>query len=329
MINRSPYADTRVLHSAINIRSDDEALNDERNKGKSFEVQSGRIDYVAYFWLAVVVILTITTYPFTNYNTDDGIVFQHVWYCGWLTAVSTGLGVVPFLFLNDPEKYYIGISNAVAGGMMVSASYSLAYEGATFDEVSGAFGFHSGFRLVLGIIIGIVFILLIKKVLDQYEDLKMGNIEGASYKKILLIMLVMTLHSLTEGIGIGVSFGGRNGQRLGKLISLSLAVHNIPEGVAVCAVLTSRKVDKLRAALWAIFTSLPQPLCAVPAYMFIEHMLYTLPSGLGFAAGAMAYVAIFELLTEAVEHTSLTTTTCVAALSCAGMFVIQSFVKDL
>ena len=106
-------------------------------------------------------------------------------------------------------------------------------------------------------------------------------------------------------------------------------MHNIPEGIAICAVLTSRKVDKLRSALWAIFSSLPQPICAVPAYMFIEHMLYTLPSGLGFAAGAMAYVAFFELLTEAVEHTSLPITTVVAGASCIVMFIVQALVKEL
>jgi zinc transporter, ZIP family len=321
MINRSYTPDGK---GATNIST----KNDESNKGKSFDV-SWKFDWPAYICLALVIGITIFTYPFADYGADDEIVMKHVWYCGWLTAVSTGLGVFPFLFIHEPEPFYMGISNAVAGGMMVSASYSLAYEGATFTEVRGMYGFHSGFRLVLGMVVGVVFIVVIKKVLDRYEDLKMGDIQGASYKKILLIMLVMTLHSLTEGIGIGVSFGGRNGGRLGKLISLSLAVHNIPEGIAVCAVLTSRKVDKLRAALWAIFTSLPQPLCAVPAYMFIEHMLYTLPSGLGFAAGAMCYVAVFELLTEAVETTSLGVTTVVATISCGAMFVIQGLVKNL
>jgi len=324
MINRAYTPDAKASgHS-----TDTDNNNDESNKGKSFSV-NWKFDWPAYICLLIVIGITIFTYPFADYGVDDEIVIKHVWYCGWLTAVSTGLGVFPFLFIHEPEKFYIGISNAVAGGMMVAASYSLAYEGATFTEVQGMYGFHSGFRLVLGMVIGVAFILLIKKVLDQYEDLKMGDIQGASYKKILLIMLVMTLHSLTEGIGIGVSFGGRNGGRLGKLISLSLAVHNIPEGIAVCAVLTSRKVDKLRAALWAIFTSLPQPLCAVPAYMFIEHMLYTLPSGLGFAAGAMCYVAVFELLTEAVEHTSLPVTTVVASVSCLLMFAVQALVKTL
>ena len=71
----------------------------------------------------------------------------------------------------------------------------------------GYYGYHSLFRVSAGFILGVVFILSTKKILDQYEDLKFGAIEGAGAQKILLIVFVMTLHSLTEGIGIGVSFG--------------------------------------------------------------------------------------------------------------------------
>ena len=154
-----------------------------------------------------------------------------------------------------------------------------------------------------------------------------GDIGGASFQKMVLITFVMTLHSLTEGIGIGVSFGGKHGNQLGQFISMSLAVHNVPEGLAVALVMTQRKCSVLRAALWAVFTSLPQPCMAIPAFIFVEKFIVMLPAGLGFASGAMAYVAVFELLTEAVEDSSIFTAGIIGVSSCAVMMGAQSMLK--
>jgi zinc transporter ZupT len=146
----------------------------------------------------------------------------------------------------------------------------------------------------------------------------------------VLLIAVMTLHSFSEGVGIGVSFGGSSGHRLGPLIGTTLCVHNIPEGLgspfssfdsdsslglAVALVLVPQGIDLISAAVWCILTSLPQPLTAVPAFLFIEHAAAFLPvgmrsfryfethcccsQGLGFAAGAMIWVCLTDLVSEA------------------------------
>lgn len=142
-------------------------------------------------------------------------------------------------------------------------------------------------------------------------------------------MLVMTIHSVSEGIGIGISFGGANGHYLGKFISLSLACHNIPEGLAIALILRSRNISYLRTTLLCIFSSIPQPLMAVPAYYFIERFLPILPIGLGFASGAMLYVALFELIPEAVTDCKYTYTAIGATLSFIIMYSIQEYLHTM
>ena len=110
----------------------------------------------------------------------------------------------------------------------------------------------------------------------------------------------MTAHSAAEGVGVGASFGG--GDALGLAITIAIAIHNIPEGVTISLVMVPRGASVRSAALWSIFTSLPQPLLAVPAYLFVEQFTAILPAGLGFAAGAMVWMVWRELLPEAIRQ---------------------------
>ena len=86
----------------------------------------------------------------------------------------------------------------------------------------------------------------------------MLDIKGAEATKVVLVIGIMTLHSFGEGSGVGVSFAGSKGFTQGLLVTLAIAVHNIPEGLAVSMVLASRGVSPQNAMLWSIITSLPQ-----------------------------------------------------------------------
>jgi zinc transporter ZupT len=233
-----------------------------------------------------------------------------------LTAVATGLGALPFAFAKHPTRRWLGASNAVAAGLMLAASFGLIYEGVN----------HGLFRTLAGALLGLGFIVAARRLLRKNEHPAVfAGMGGLDARKALLIVGVMTVHSFTEGVGIGVAFGG--GEALGLFISLALAVHNIPEGLAISLVLVPRGVGWVRAAWWSIFSSLPQPLMAVPAFLFVEVFRELLPYGLGFAAGAMIWMVFSELVPDALEEASENLIAVVITLSIVAMVAFQVLIR--
>ncbi|MCH9650173.1 MAG: ZIP family metal transporter [Deltaproteobacteria bacterium] len=229
-----------------------------------------------------------------------------------LTALATGLGALPFAFLRQVSTRGLALAESLAAGLMLGASFSLIAEGShyglTQTLTGGAFG---GLLLLAG-----------KRLLDGH-DIQFGEIRGAGARRILLILAIMTLHSFSEGIAVGVSFGG--GQKLATLITLAIAVHNIPEGLAISAVLRPQGASLLACAGWSIFSSLPQPLMAVPAFLFVETFQPVLPYGLGFAAGAMVLMVFLELLPEAYEKADSENVALWTTLALVAMVLFQTY----
>jgi ZIP family zinc transporter len=234
-----------------------------------------------------------------------------VFLAAFVTALATGLGALPFLFGKHPKRGWLGLANALAAGFMIGASVGLAHEGA----VLGAG------RTVLGALAGAASIAFASRLLGRDRELHLGVLEGADALRALLIVGVMTVHSFTEGVGVGVAFGG--GEELGVAIAVAIAVHNIPEGLAISLVLVPRGASVRSAAAWSVFSSLPQPLMAVPAYLLVATFEPFLPVGLGFAAGAMLWLVGRELLPEALRETSSVTSAAVVVGSAAAMIALQ------
>jgi zinc transporter ZupT len=256
-----------------------------------------------------------------------------VWWYGWLTCLSTGLGALPFACAQELPPFVVGAANAVAAGMMISASANMMYEAWSLpDDEMAATGLESvgsEWRMLGGLLVGFAFIRMTTTCVDDSENTHFENLQGLDAKKALVIFMVMFLHSLAEGIGIGVSFGSSAPPHLGLLVTMSLAVHNIPEGLAISLVMIPKGVPVFQAALWSIFSSLGQPVLALPAFAFVESFLPWVPVGLGFAAGAMIYVAIFELLKDALESDATPTTIAVTTFtSMAAMGALQWLLKE-
>jgi len=232
-----------------------------------------------------------------------------------LTAIATGLGALPFLFFRKVNKKWLGYSNAVAVGLMLTASFTLIFE-----------SLHYGlWKTVLGVFLGLVFIILSSRWLNGKENLSISNLKGADARKAILILGVMTLHSFTEGVGVGVSFGGDAG--LGIFITAAIAIHNIPEGLAISLVMIPRGMRVWSTALYCILSSLPQPLMAVPSYLFVETFRPVLPVGLGFAGGAMIWMVFSELVPEANEQASSQRIASIVTFSVIIMFIFQEFLR--
>jgi ZIP family zinc transporter len=230
-----------------------------------------------------------------------------------VTALATGLGAVPFFLARSFDRKWLGLANAAAAGFMLAASTALAWEG----------GRRGPLRLVAGVFLGALVVALTRRLLARrHHVLHLGALRGADAFKAIGIVAVMTVHSVTEGVGVGISYG--DGKALGVFITAAIAVHNIPEGLAISLVLVPRGTRPLAAAWWSVFSSLPQPLLAVPAFLFVEYFSPILPAGLGFAAGAMAWMVVSELLPEARASTSGRSVALVLGLAFAAMMGLQA-----
>jgi zinc transporter ZupT len=222
------------------------------------------------------------------------------------------LGAVPFLFVRTISERVVAYANTIAAGLMLGASFGLILEGTV----------HGSLSTLMGAGIGVVFIFISHNYLHD-QDVAFGEIRGAEARKIFLIIAVMTVHSFTEGVAVGMAFGG--GEKLAALITIAIAVHNIPEGLAISAVMRPKGASVGACALWSIFSSVPQPLMAVPAFWFVEAFRPFLPYGLGFAAGAMVFMVFLELLPEAYEKASKPSVGLLVSLTLGAMILFQRF----
>ncbi|WP_256685713.1 ZIP family metal transporter [Halococcus qingdaonensis] len=226
-----------------------------------------------------------------------------VFLAGLVTALATGLGALPFFVIDDVSDRTSVILWGLASGIMVSASlFGLVTEGLA----EGTPG-----ELAIGLLAGVVLVIVSHRVISGVE-VHPRKYEEADYRKLLLILGVLTVHSFPEGVAVGVSFAeldlggglpifGFSVPLLAVFMTLAISIHNVPEGVAVAIPLQSMGVPRVRMVWWAIFSSLPQPIGAVIAFVFVRTAREFMAVGFGFAAGAMVYLVLTEFIPEARE----------------------------
>ena len=235
-----------------------------------------------------------------------------VFFCGLVTALATGIGALPFAFATRVSRRVVACADALAAGLMLGASFGLMAEGTAYGR----------WQTIAGSQLGLLFILITERYL-RHQDLEFATVSGARARRMVLIIVVMTVHSFAEGIAVGASFAG--GLGLATVITAAIAVHNVPEGLAISAALRPQGVSVARCAMWSVVTSLPQPLMAVPAFLFVDAFRPALPYSVGFAAGAMVCMVLVELLPEAYEEAHNSLVGLLVSVSLVGMLILQRY----
>ncbi|MDJ0858587.1 MAG: ZIP family metal transporter [Dinoroseobacter sp.] len=234
-----------------------------------------------------------------------------------ITALATGLGALPFLIWHSMTPRTISVCNGIAAGLMLAASFTLLQEGSALSPT----------RTILGLLGGLLFIALSHRLISRNKGFHIGAIQGANAVKMVMIVGIMTLHSAAEGVGVGVAFAGDG--NLGEFVTAAIALHNIPEGLAIALVMVPRGAKVWHAAGWSVFSSLPQPLLAVPAFLFVTFFATFLPIGLGLAAGAMIWMTMSELIPEALKDAASPMIASAVTMSIAGMLLFELLLRAM
>ena len=231
----------------------------------------------------------------------ENLVF--VFIAGLITALATGLGALPFFFIEDISARRNVVLWGLSSGIMVSASL--------FGLVGEGLAEGTPLEIAIGMGAGVVLVVVAHEVLID-ADLDPQQYEEADFNKLVLILGILTVHSFPEGVAVGVSFAdlgleggvgllGFTVPLLAVFMTVAISIHNIPEGTAISIPLKSMDVSEWRMVWWAVFSSLPQPVGAVIAFAFVRIAREFLPYGFGFAAGAMIYLVLSEFIPEALD----------------------------
>ena len=223
--------------------------------------------------------------------------------------LGTALGSACVLFMKN--KLNLLVQRALTGfaaGVMIAASiWSLLIPAM---EQSAAMGKWAFVPAMVGFWIGILFLLLLDRTVPHLH-MNSSKAEGpqSSLQKQALLVLAVTLHNLPEGMAVGVVYAGwMSGDAgitaMGALaLSLGIAIQNFPEGAIISMPLRAEGVSKGKAFLYGTISGAVEPVGAVLTILAAGIMVPLLPYLLSFAAGAMVYVVVEELIPEMSEGT--------------------------
>jgi ZIP family zinc transporter len=220
---------------------------------------------------------------------------------------GTSLGSALVFFMRDHLSHEVerALTGFAAGVMVAASVWSLLVPAM---EASGAWGKLAFVPAAAGFWLGTLFLLMLDHVIPHLhlgEDAPEGP--STQLARTTLMVLAVTLHNFPEGMAVGVVFAGwMSGASTITLagamaLALGIAIQNYPEGAIISLPLRAEGASKARAFMGGFLSGVVEPLGAVLTIVFATHLVPFLPYLLGFAAGAMMYVVVEELVPEMAE----------------------------
>ena len=239
------------------------------------------------------------------------------------TWAMTALGAATVLFFRRPSARLMGPLLAFAAGVMTAASFwSLLLP--AIEMARAAPGLPAWLAASIGLSGGAGLIWVADRWLSRA---KRGQDPAA--RRVGLLLFSITLHNIPEGLAVGVAFGalagGPEGAGLAGAISLALGIglQNLPEGAAVSLPLRQSGLSRTKSFLLGQLSGLVEPLAGVLGALMVARMTAALPYALTFAAGAMLWVAVHELIPESRRAAPGHLTTVAFMLGFAAMMALD------
>ena len=223
--------------------------------------------------------------------------------------VGTALGALTaFVFKKDSPKANTLFLGFAAGIMVAASIWSLLDPSLQQAEESGIYGSFSWVPAAFGFILGGLFLTVLDKVLPHMHS--SGEEEGfhSNLAKPMKMFVAVTIHNIPEGLAVGVAYSvaavsaaeGDATAFAGALgLSIGMAIQNFPEGASVALPMSSALNSKWKAALFGVASGIVEPIAAVVGYFLATGVSALQPWMLAFAAGAMIFVVVEDLVPDA------------------------------
>lgn len=216
----------------------------------------------------------------------------------------TALGAALVFFFKTIHKTIFNLMLGFGAGVMVAASFWSLLSPAI--SLSDEMGYVSWVVVAIGFLAGGLFLFLVDRLLPHLHlEAKLPEGIHSSFQRSFLLVLAITLHNIPEGLAVGVAFGavasGIPSASLAGAIALAIGIglQNFPEGAAVAIPLRREGFSRLKSFIYGQASGLVEPVAGVLGAILVLSMRAALPYALAFAAGAMIYVVVEELIPEA------------------------------